>query len=71
MKQKKHTLDIDGISQMNETMRIELSDAMDDIANAIQHHEIPECAKGILSRSLTKLVGINFTLTCMREELNS
>ena len=71
MKQKKHTLDIDGISQMNETMRLELSDAMDDIANAIQHYEIPECAKGILSRSLTKLVGINFTLTCMREELNS
>ena len=66
---KKQGKNIKQIEAMLDGLAFEVADAMDDIASAIQHHEIPECAGHMIKNALAKLANANFTIKCLKIDL--
>ena len=65
-KQRKNTKQI---AVMLDGLAFEVADAMDDIASAIQGHNIPECAGHMIKNALAKLANANFTIKCLKIDL--
>ncbi len=57
------------IETMLDGLAFEVADAMDDIASAIQRHDIPECAGHMIKNALAKLANANFTIKCLKIDL--
>ena len=59
------------ILEMSEDLSFGIADSLDDLAMITRQHSIPECVENILRNALAKLAHANFTIGCIKGEINS